>query len=213
MASGLLDKYKDLVRNLLPKGRVWVTQEQPTFSALLDALAVEFCRVEERVIDLLRESDVREANELLDRWETLLGLPDECSPTGQTLDERRDQALQKLTNVGGLSKEFYEFLILQLGFVSTVENRVNFTAGRGRAGDPLNNYWDIHFVAGSKAGEQLDFWGWMFYFNVELPVTSSVHFVAGSVAGTPLVLFSNELIECTIKRLKPAHSAVTFSFV
>ena len=120
--------------------------------------------------------------------------------------------MQKMTNIGGLSKTFYEFLGDQLGFDITVENRVNFLAGRGRAGDPISNYFNRHFVAGSKAGEFLIEIGWRFYFNVEMPITAAQHFVAGSLAGEALQTFSNELIECTMKKLKPAHAGVTFTF-
>jgi len=100
-----------------------------------------------------------------------------------------------------------------LGFTTTVKNWVNFVAGRARAGDPLTNYWNRHFVAGSTAGTVLSDIGWLYYFNVEMPATAVQHFIAGSVAGTPLQTFSNPLIECTIRKLKPAHAGVTFTFV
>lgn len=208
-----LAAYKSLLINLLPKGKLWQPTDQPTFSDLLGSTAQELCRVDDRAKQMLIEVDTRTTDESLDTWEGVLGIPDECTPDGQTDDERRQQATQKLTNVGGLSAEFYEETNLNLGFVTVVENRVNFLAGRGRAGDLISNYFDEHFVAGSTAGTQLAKWGWLYYFNVELPATASEHFVAGSFAGDPLRSFSNELIECTIKKLKPAHSGVTFTFV
>ena len=208
-----LAKYKELLINLLPKGKLWQPSDQPTFSDLLESAAQELCRVDDRRQQMLLEVDPRTTFESLDTWEGVLGLPDECTPEGQTLDERRNQLVQKLTNIGGLSKSFYEFLGEQLGFDITVENRVNFVAGRARAGDPLTNYFDRHFVAGSTAGTFLTETGWLYCFNVEMPITAVQHFVAGSVAGTPLREFSNPLIECTMRKLKPAHSCVTFTFV
>ena len=210
---GRIAQYKELLTNLLPKGRLWNPKEQPTFSAYLESSAVEPCRVDDRLRQMLLEVDPRTSFESLDQWESSLGLPDECTPENQTLQERRSQIQQKLTNIGGLSKTFYEFLINQLGFTSTVENRVNFLAGRGRAGDPLSNYFNRVFVAGSTAGTPLREIGWRFYFNVELPATAVTVFTAGSTAGEPLRTFSNPLIECTIKKLKPAHAGVTFTFV
>jgi uncharacterized protein YmfQ (DUF2313 family) len=207
-----IDKYTSLLINLLPQGRLWRPREQPTFLKFLKAVATEFCRVEERVTDALKEADPRESFEILDDWERLLGIPDECTETDRSLSERRQQIVQKLTNVGGLSAEFYEFICAQLGFQVTVENRVNFLAGRGRAGDALWNYFNRHFVAGSPAGMALTEIGWRFYFNVEMPVTAVEVFEAGDVAGTPLREFTNPLIECTIRKLKPAHAGVTFTF-
>ena len=125
MATTLLEKYKTLLPTLLPRGKLWNPKEQPEFKKLLDSFAVELCRVEERGRDLLREADPRIALELLDDWERLLALPDECSPPAPTLDERRDQILRALTNLGGLSKEFYEFIGAQLGFTIEVNNSIN----------------------------------------------------------------------------------------
>lgn len=211
-SSNLLEKYKQLLANLLPRGKLWQPKEQPIFKKLLDSFAVELCRVEERAKDLLHEADPRQAFELLDDYERLLGLPDECSPEDPSLQDRRNQILRSLTNVGGLSKKFYEFIGLQLGFVITVENRVNFIVGRGTVGQPLSNYFNRTFVVGDTVGMQLKEIGWRYYFNVEMPATAANFFVVGDTVGNPLVLFSNPLIECTMKKLKPAHSAVTFTF-
>lgn len=197
---------------MLPKGRLWNPKEQPVFLKLIQSSMQELCRVDDRVKQMFLEVDTRTADETMDQWENVLGIPDECTPEGQSLSERRVQVTQKLTNIGGLSKTFYEFIGLQLGFTITVTNWLNFVAGRARAGDPLTNYFNRHFVAGSLAGTFLAEIGWRYYFNVEMPITAASHFVAGSVAGTPLFVFSTELIECTMKKLKPAHAGVTFNF-
>jgi len=208
-----LERYKNLLINLLPKGRLWQPRDQPEFSRLLESTAQELCRVDDRRQQMILEIDPRTTFESIGDWESQLGLPDECTPEGLTLDERRAQLVQKLTNIGGLSKTFYEFIGAQLGFDIVVENRVNFVAGRARAGDLLTNYFNRHFVAGSKAGQFLTEIGWRYYFNVQLPITAAQHFVAGSVAGTALRTFSNPLMECTIRKLKPAHGSATFTFV
>lgn len=212
MAGEKLEMYKQLLINLLPRGRLWRPREQPVFDKVLESSAQELCRVDERVKQMLLEIDPRTADEALDQWESTLGLPDECTPEDQSIFERRFQATQKLTNVGGLSKAFYEFNASQLGFDITVHNWLNFVAGRARAGDPLTNFFNRHFVAGSTAGTMLEEIGWRYYFNVDMPASATVHFTAGSEAGDPLVLFSNPLIECTMRKLKPAHAGVTFTF-
>lgn len=213
MASGFLQKYIDLFKDLLPRGRLWNTKEQPTFLGFITGIVTEFCRVGDRVIDMKKNVNPETADEALDLWQAALGLPDECTPADQTPDEVRTQLVQKLTNTGGLSKTFYEFIATQLGYPdTTVSNWRNFVAGRAVAGDPLTNYWDRHFVAGSECGNQLQDIGWMFYFNVDLPVAASEHFVAGSVAGDPLREFGNELLQCTFRKIKPAYAGVTFTF-
>lgn len=209
-----LKKYKNLLVNLLPKGKLWRPKEQPVFNKVLESTAQELCRVDDRVQQMFLEVDPRTATEeeSLDTWEGVLGLPDECTPDSQNENERQVQATQKLTNIGGLSKSYYEFLAAQLGFPTTVvTNTLPFVAG-SRAGDRLTNFFDNTFVAGSPAGMQLREVGWRYYFEVELPATAASIFTAGSLAGDPLRSFSNPLIECTIKKNKPAHAGVLFQF-
>jgi uncharacterized protein YmfQ (DUF2313 family) len=213
LSGSRLAKFKNLLINLLPKGKLWRPIEQPVLSALLEAEAQELCRIDDRTKQMLLEVDPRTTDETLTDWETVFGLPDECTPEGLLVSERRVQLIQKMTNIGGISKQFYEFIATQLGFPTTVvTNILPFTAG-SKAGDALTNFFSGKFVAGSKAGEQLTTVGWRYYFEVELPVTAATVFVAGSFAGDPLRTFANPLIECTIKKLKPAHAGVVFSFV
>ena len=215
MATGdKLNRYKEMLIDLLPPGKLWDTKNQPELDRLLATTAIEFCRVDDRAEDALREIDPRATFELLEDWERLLGLPDECTPDGPSLDERREQILAKYTNVGGISAAFYEALILQLGFVATVTNPVPFEVGKSRVGDALTNDFEVPFLVGTNAvGDSLFNVGWLYYFNVDLPATAVTFFEVGnSTVGEPLADFSNPLIECTIRRLKPAHTGVTFTF-
>ena len=213
MAGNKIQKYVDLFIKLLPRGKLWKPKEQPVFLKLINSLMTEFCRVDDKIVEMKRAVDPRTAGDSIDLWESMLGLPDECTPSEQTEQERIDQVVQKFTNIGGLSKNFYEYVGAQLGFPEVeVKNWRNFVAGRGRAGDPITNYWDRTFVAGSLAGDPLKDIGWLYYFNVELPASASFQFVAGSLAGDPLREFGNELLECTYKQIKPANAGITFSF-
>ena len=215
MGSNATDiaRYRDLLEGLLPKGRLWNPKEQPTFRKFLDSIAVEPCRVEGRYKDLLREADPRITSELLEDWERLLGLPDECSPEGQTPDQRRTQVTQKYTNVGGLSKEFYEFTAAQLGFsTTTVQNILNCVVGRATVGQALTNYFLEILTVGQTIGKPLQLVGWRYYWNVDMPATSVETLEVGETVGLPLREFTNPLIECTMQKLKPAHSAIFFTF-
>ena len=211
-----VDKYLELLKALIPEGRLWSPEEQPVFKKVLRAMGTEWSRVEDRFKALLEtEFDPSKTDELLSDWETMLGLPDDCTPEGtQTYDDRREQIVQAFTNIGGLNKAFYEGIAETLGFEDvSVDDNYQFLAGKSRAGDPLTNYFDRQFVAGSRAGDRLREVGWRFYFTVTMPATAVTVFRAGSGrAGDPLREFTNPLLECTYKKLKPAHTGVTFKF-
>lgn len=211
--AALLAGYSSLIKKLLPKGLAWeqVTEAMP---GLYTGIATEFCRIDERGRDLLVELDPLTSVELLTDWETLLGLPDECTPLNLTLAERQQQARSKLSDQGGQSAAFFEARADDLGFPTTVVSDYHpFEVGRSTVGEALTNDFSIPFTVGMTVGNTLHDWGWRFVFNVNSPATVVEPFRVGqNVVGDRLVEFGNELLECTIKKLKPAHTQPFFTF-
>lgn len=212
MASNV-KKYASLLKNLLPLGRAWENVKDNT---LWRGLGTELCRVEDRGVDLLREFGPLTTDELLDDWEALLGIPDECTPADQSINERRVQINQKLGLVGGINAQFYIDLAASLGFTIEIENPLPFTVGRMRVGDALYNNQpprDTFRVGDNVVSNQLAVFGWQFYFIAKVPVAELTRFrVGNSRVGEPLVEFGNALLQCTIRKSKPAHSGVVFLF-
>jgi len=225
MASDL-EKYASLLKKLLPRGLAW-DQVKDT-SDILKALAGEFCRVEERAGDLLnKEMDPSLTEELLTDWETMLGIPDECTPDDLTIGERRVQIVQKLADTNGLSADFYEGLGALLGHEISARNAVPFRVGKGRVGQFLENTDGTRFkfrvgqnltaynATGTVGvvGQQLRGYSWIHYFVVTIPIEELVKFRVGlSRVGDPLVDFGNELLECTLRKRKPARAGIVFRF-
>lgn len=205
-------KYKQLLGKLFPIGKAW---ERVKEHVLLAGLAVEFNRVEERASDLVNiEFSPYTTTELLPDWEQLLGLPDECTPEGLSIDERRAQVVQKLATRGGASAAYFEQLATKFGFNAIVTDYRQFEVGRSRVGEPLSNHFDHKFRVGeNRVGDVLRNTGWQYWFNVDVEATNLRKFRVGmNRVGEALVLASNPLFECTVRRLKPAHTAVFFTF-
>lgn len=183
------------LQDLLPRGLAWNREENSDFTRLLLAIADELCRVNDRAVALLKEFDVREAEELISDWESLLGLPDECSPPATTLEARQNEAHLKLTSLGSLSRQFYIDLAARLGYTITISEYREFKAGISRAGDPLTN------------GD------WVYAWLVSSPESLSIFFRSGvNRAGDPLAIYSDGVLECAINKRKPAHTIVLFSY-
>jgi len=196
MATTGLKRFKNSLKKYFPRGTAWNFSDGSNLKKLNDGYAVEFCRIQDRQDQLLFEIDPRNADELLTDWETMLGLPDECSALGSTPEERVNHVVQKLTNQGGSSFEYFEGVAENLGFDVTVSDFCRFQAGRSHAGDALTNA------------------AWDYWFQVTLPSDVTTVFKAGSgKAGDKLVELGNETLECTFKKLKPAHTEVLFVFV
>ncbi len=85
------DQYAQAMKLLLPPGPLWRLEADSVLSKVLLGTADELVRVETRALDLIRESDPRQADELLPDYERALGL----DSTG-TLDERRARVVARL---------------------------------------------------------------------------------------------------------------------
>ncbi len=186
--------YLSQLQKLLPRGPAWPTEDEAALTKLLHAFADELARVDARAEDLVEEADPRTTAELLSDWERAFGLPDPCASTPDTTSERLAALVAKVTNVSGQSPRFYIDLAASLGYTITITEFKPFVAG-GEAGDELTN------------GD------WIFAWQANAPETSITAFVAGDgTAGDPLRDWGNDLLECALTRLKPAHTNVLFAY-
>ena len=187
--------YTAQLQQLLPTGPAWSRDPAATLTALLAGLAAEFARVDGRVDDLLTEIDPRSTYDLLEDWERVLGLPDGCTPVSGTLSERRAALIQKLTSLGGQTPAFYVALAAALGFAIVIHEF-----------DPAVDVYSPGLdISGGK---------WRLVWRVEvLTQTDFTVFRAGvSAAGDRLTEGGALDLECVIRRAKPAHTLVLFSY-
>lgn len=96
------DDYIRLLSALLPPGPAWSVSDPAIAGA-----APSLTRVHQRADALMRELDPRTTTELINRWERLCGLPDECIPAGtQTLRQRQQRLDAKVNLAGGINEDF-----------------------------------------------------------------------------------------------------------
>ncbi|MBI4209538.1 MAG: DUF2313 domain-containing protein [Deltaproteobacteria bacterium] len=157
------DKYLGLLKQLFPIGKAWDLSENSNLTKLLGAFAQELGRVDQRVSDLIRETDPQRTEELLLDWEHFLGIPDDCSEEeieSLSLEQRRQQIVQKLTFVGGQNISYYIDMAKAFGLEEVeIKEYRPFRAGINRAGDTLTNG------------------GWVFTFEMrspQIPETSTL---------------------------------------
>lgn len=180
----LAGAYADVMLLLLPRGKLWTDDRARKLALLYRGMSEEWARVDERASDVIDESDLRTADELIGEWETFFGLPDPCETSPPTLlQERRDALVAKAKATGGQSIAYFTAVALDLGVVVTItehQHGLPFRMGVGRMGDPLN-------------GE-----GAAFQWQVDAP------------AATPAALRAR--LECLFDRLEPAHAVLTHTY-
>lgn len=151
--AALVEAYREQFAALLPRGRIWPQRSDAALQQLLSALAVMFADAHEAIVDAYWvELFPGTTFDLLTDWETMCGLPDPCAPAAQTLQERRDRVLQRLTVQPRPTLEYLRALAVALGYpdivleetgpyeiTATVSNpRVTyFHSGESQCGDLL----------------------------------------------------------------------------
>lgn len=157
--------YLQTLRQLLPPGPAFDLEQQPDLAQLLAALAPELARIDVDAEVLLLELNPATATAMLPDWEVYLGLPDACTvPDSQTLEERRQAILDKLTATGAPQISYYLKLARQVGLTISVEEFRPARVGSVTAGDFLyGDGWPWSWIAsapldayGTPAAASLD---------------------------------------------------------
>jgi uncharacterized protein YmfQ (DUF2313 family) len=186
--------YLGQLQELLPPGAAWTREPAAMLTEVLSAWSAELARVDQRADDLLNEGDPRITLELLPDWERVAGLPDPCAGAPETVAERRDRLVGRLTSRGGQSRQYFIDLAASYGFIITITEF-----------QPLR--------VGFRAGDRCYGIAWAFAWQVNAPEETVRIFRAGqSFAGEPLASWGNAILECVTSRLKPAHTHAIFAY-
>jgi uncharacterized protein YmfQ (DUF2313 family) len=189
------EQFREQILKLIPRGMAWPREKFTLIYAWAYGIANEFFRVDGRAKDLLEEGDPRTTTELLEEWEAVVGIPDECQPVALTLERRRGDVLARLTARGGIDKQFYIDYAASLGFDITIYEYRPFRAGISRAGDPVNDMT------------------WNHAFRVNAPIETIKYFSAGiSQAGDPLASWGNAFLECSLNKRKPLGKFAIYAY-
>ena len=115
------DDFARAIENDLPQGKAWPRDPAGDLMLWVDGNAQIYGVVEQRSADLLLvESDPRATFELLPEWERAFGLPDACTIESQTIEERRDALVTKITSLGGQSRDFFISVAAALGYTISI---------------------------------------------------------------------------------------------
>lgn len=185
-------QYAEQLQALLPPGAAFAGGDGSDLHALLAGLAQELERVDVRGDDLLAQVFPDTTTELLEEWERVCGLPDECmTGLAQTDAERQAAVVARLTQNDTPTVAFLVAAAAALGYDITItENRARrFGASYGTAyGGP----------------------GWNFTFTVAL--TSGTPFITrrqyGASYGADYATVIDSELLCTLGHLKPAHTVM-----
>ena len=185
--------YLQQLMALKPPGRAWPNDPNTHQNQTLAALAEEFARLDARALGLFSELDPRAVFELLDDFERNFGLPEPCKKTPETMAGRREALHEKVIRQGNQSRRDFIALARALGFDITVTE------------------FDAHSV-NSTVNQPLQHEAWRFVWRINAAKQTVRRKTVQSGVNESLASWSNDLLECVINRLKPAHTRVIFAY-
>jgi uncharacterized protein YmfQ (DUF2313 family) len=182
-------EYRQVLRQLMPRGRIWSKDPDSVISQLLYGLAEELARFDERVDNFQTELTTTTSSELLTDYEEEFGITDPSCVTS----EREEAIHSKLIARGRQDKTYYDDIALAMGYGVTITEFTPFWVNIGTA---------IQAVADIKI---------MFRFLVGIDVE-------GDRTLTDPVEYAKSLIRSfwdlmpEIDRLKPGHTMALYDF-
>lgn len=187
--------YARQLAQLLPQGALWDLETGSVLRRLLLGVGEELRRIaSERGATLVDEMHPPTTFELVPEWERVLGLPDPCVGTDQTLAQRRQAIAGRLSARGGQSRAYFIALAARLGFTITITEFRVYSVDDDVDTPVYGTAWAYAWqVNGLEYGERG-------YFAVDSP------------ASEPLSWWGVALLECVFSRVKPAHTTVLFAY-
>lgn len=218
MASSQLDRDRHVRRSgddyatqfisLLPMGQAWPRAPDSTLARACSGLAQYWGIVDGRAGDLLeRESDPREAIELLVDWETAFGLPDSCFQETLTIDDRHRVLVQRMTLLGAQSRAWYIEVAAWLGYHIRIGEYAPWTVGISRCGTTPDEEGHLRWEIAAPEIR--------FYWKVHVDRARLSWFRAGSgVCGVDphLIIGLATDLECILNRWKPSHTLIIYDY-
>ncbi|MEM5366697.1 putative phage tail protein [Paraburkholderia azotifigens] len=212
--------YADVLRKLLPRGRVWTREDEGTQAAVLDALALTAESIDSSALTLIAAAFPATADQLLPEWDATLGLPDACFGPFTSDDENRQQIVAKLIGAGGQSIAYFEALAYSLGYEIQITEYAIHTVIRPVTAPIAGTDWPYTWKV--SIGDALESHRYTVNDAVDTPLSlrkpSSVmhwHTVDDPVEdalSSPVTQSVQQLLECLLKRYAPAQTVVVFEY-
>jgi len=187
--------YSDLIKAHLPRGLLWdMLEADPIFSEIIGAFADELALVEARSLDIIAEADPRQVKELMPEWQAYAGLPEPCGQAPSTLIEQRNALLNKLTAIGGQSRQYFIDVAAKLGFAITLTEFAPLRCG--------------FQLGGQFAAEEA-----IFTLQINAALNTVFHSQYGQMqCGDQIRSWGNESLECALNQIVHAHMTLLFSY-
>ena len=120
-------KQTDVLAGYLPNDDLHAlkNKEGSNIRKVLIGLAAQWGRFRDTINEVYAEYDPNNTTALIEEWEELVGIPDDCLSNDGTLEERRVNILLKLSGINATTAKQFETIAAILGFTVTVQTGID----------------------------------------------------------------------------------------
>ncbi|WP_406236888.1 putative phage tail protein [Acetobacter orientalis] len=128
------DQYAQRLLDLLPEGKAWPRDTDTNLYKLFYSLAGSLRDIDDKALGLIPAAFPSTATLFLDEWLELFGLPDKCTTTASSDDDKRAQVVSRLTWTGESTVRFLQRFCETLGYTVEIKEWGGAVCGAARAG-------------------------------------------------------------------------------
>lgn len=188
------DDFRAGAQALLRRGRAWPRRLTSLLAAFCAGIGDAWFQFHTACVTFLQvESDPAQAVQLLPDWEADFGLPDGCSATTPTLDQRHAALLSKIAAQGGQTAAYFIGVAAALGYDITVTTWTAFTTWSSPR-DPVTTA------------------AWRFVWQVNAPSVTVLYFTGWSSPWDPLFTISDTELACRLQKIAPGYGLLLFNY-
>jgi uncharacterized protein YmfQ (DUF2313 family) len=189
------EDFADSFQRQMPTGPVWPREPDTTQRATIVALMPTYERSWTLARSIPTETLPSTAVSLLPEWEASVGLPDPCSGPDPTISQRQAHVVARLTQSSGPSIPSLTAYALALGYPITIQEYAPARYGRPNYGKP-------------RYGKD-----WAFAWQITTSAVTITPAIYGKHHyGEPYRTWGGQVLECEMKRIKPAHTILLFNY-
>lgn len=189
-----MNLHAELLKLLLPP--VAYERNGSALSILFAAEASVLDLFEDDLVALIREIDPRTASYLLQDWERIYGLPDECQQAADTIVDRRLRLGAKVAETGGISRDYFLALAKALGYQDvSITSFKPMTCEDSCEGQLLS---------------EMDRFAWRVNMSSQQKVYRQI--TAESSCEDPIDAYKQGPLECLLTKLQPADGDLLFNY-
>jgi uncharacterized protein YmfQ (DUF2313 family) len=186
-----------IVSQYLRNDRLHINKNNPqsNWYKLLEGLSAEFIAFDKKLDSDKKDYNLNQTTSLIDEWEKMVGIPDDCIVIARTIEERRRNVLFKLASYECTTKSQFELIASILGY------NINVMAGGDVMVFPLKfpiifgKQEEMPFIIIVNIGKE--------YKNQGFPYTFPITFGASI----------SDVLACFFERLKPAQTKIIYRYV